>query len=100
MSDPFDTDPNRSTDELLLAIKAGLVQGYNAQNPNLGLAPFAALLVKLSREADKTARMVVWLTWGLFALTFALLALTAVMTYEDATKNTERGNLSAHSQTK
>ena len=54
------------------------------------LAPFAALLVKLSRDADATGTKTLtvtnrlyWLTWALLALAFFLLAKEAVQFYED-----------------
>ena len=54
------------------------------------LAPFAALLVKLSRDADATATKTLtvtnrlyWLTWALLALTFFLFAKEAMQFYED-----------------
>ncbi|NJK93345.1 MAG: hypothetical protein HC904_16960 [Blastochloris sp.] len=63
--------PEQSNQELLDAI--GKEADECAGNTALSLSPFATLLVKLSIEADKQTKRIVFLTWGLFILTIALL---------------------------
>jgi hypothetical protein len=79
----YNVDPDRSIDEILSDIKVGALKSFHGpmqpSNPGALLAPFAALLVRLSRDADAAAkkmeRLTKWLTW----LTVAILILTALL---------------------
>lgn len=99
MANMFDTNPNRTTDELLNDIEIGLKQGFNSKNLGAAMAPFAALLVKLSRDAERSSQKIVKLTWGLIALTVGLLAFTAFLAWEDAHKTNEGHDQKPYSQT-
>jgi hypothetical protein len=72
----FDTDPNRTIDEILADIQRGAVSAASSGNINLVghvLAPLGVQLVKLSRDsADATAR-IERLSRNLFATVIALL---------------------------
>ena len=75
----FNADPTKSTDELLTEIKVAAVQGYNNANPVLSLPAFAALLVRLSRDADATAEKNLRIQRNLIRLTGFVLAISVVM---------------------
>jgi len=83
----FNADPNRTVDEILADIQRGAVSAASSGNINFVghvLAPFAALLVKLSRDsADATAR-IERLTRNLFATIVALLIVTLVLFAKEA----------------
>lgn len=83
----FNADPNRTVDEILADIQRGAVNAASSGNINFVghvLAPFAALLVKLSRDsADATAR-IERLTRNLFATVVALLIVTFVLFAKEA----------------
>ncbi len=79
----FDTNPDRSTDELLEAVSVGLKAGGQRTTLLFMMAPFAALLVRLSRDSEKTAQQVVRLTKWLISLTIALLLLGAMTFAKD-----------------
>lgn len=83
----FNADPNRTVDEILADIQRGAVSAASSGNINFVghvLAPFAALLVKLSRDsADATAR-IERLTRNLFATVVALLIVTFVLFAKEA----------------
>ena len=83
----FNADPNRTVDEILADIQRGAVSAASSGNINLVghvLAPFAALLVKLSRDsADATAR-IERLTRNLFATVVALLIVTFALFAKEA----------------
>ena len=87
MSD-FNTDPNRPIEEILKDIEHGAFQTKEHQANFLGavLAPFAGLLVKLSRDASANARTLVNLTWVLLVLTIVIAALTAVLVFREIVK--------------
>jgi hypothetical protein len=78
----FNTDPNRTIDDILTDIQRGAANA--ASNGNVYLvghvvAPFAALVVKLSCDyAAATARLE-RLTRNLFATIIALLIVTLVL---------------------
>jgi hypothetical protein len=76
----FNTDPDRSVNELLDDIKNNAVKSYS-QEARLGLvlAPFSALLVKLSKNAEATAASVNAKTHQLIILTRWLIGLTIVI---------------------
>jgi type II secretory pathway component PulL len=78
----FEDDPTKSVESLLAEIKKGAMEGSGNGKSRLVLAitPFATLLIKLSRDADRTARTVRRLTWAIFGLTFILVVLTVVLT--------------------
>jgi hypothetical protein len=80
----YEIDPSKSTDELLQQIRTG-AQASNRANPNLPLPPFAALLVRLSRDADTTAeknlkiqRNLIWLTIAILLLTVSMFAVQVI----------------------
>lgn len=82
----FNTDPNRTTEELLADIRNASTSAFNNKSLSFVPPPFAALLVKLSREADARAQImqdltkeIRWLTKVIVALTIVILILTAFM---------------------
>src|SRR5882757_5125569 len=86
----WNTNPNLTTNEILNNIKAGAVRGANDANMTFMIAPFSALLVKLSTDAEKTAEKTLkatnrlyWLTWALLVVTVLLLAKEAVDLYDN-----------------
>ncbi len=87
MSD-FNTDPNRPIEEILKDIEHGAFQTKEHQANFLGavLAPFAGLLVKLSREAQANAQKLETLTTRLFWLTLVIAFLTVVLVLRDFVK--------------
>jgi hypothetical protein len=87
MSD-FNTDPNRPIEEMLKDIERGAFQTKEHQANFLGavLAPFAGLLVKLSRDASTYARRLAVLTWVLLGLTIVIAALTGVLVFREIAK--------------
>jgi len=90
MAGYFDTSVDRTTDELLEAVVIGVKTGINQNKISFAITPFAVLLVKLSQDAEKTARRVVCLTWALVALTVALLGLTAYLAWHEANQQTNQ----------
>lgn len=74
----FNTDPNRPIKEILdeIGTQAPAVFDKGAGALGLVLAPFAALIAKLSMDAEVSTRKVIRLTWWLIALTIALSLLT------------------------
>jgi hypothetical protein len=89
----FNADPNRTVDEILADIQRGAVSAASSGNINFVghvLAPFAALLVKLSRDsADATAR-IERLTRNLFATIIALLIVTLILFAKEANELYEK----------
>jgi hypothetical protein len=73
----FNTDPNRTDDELLADIRQGAFDTAESRVNLVGkvLAPFAALLVKLSRDAATETKRIKQLTWALIFLTVVLCVL-------------------------
>lgn len=72
----FDVDPTRPTDEILADLKQAVVDG--AANKLLAasaLAPMGALLVRLSRDADRTAKKLLIATYVLLAVTVLLAGI-------------------------
>ena len=57
-------------------------QGVEMLHSLEALAPFAALLVKLSRDAAVETKRIKWLTWVLIFLTFVLCVLALPSAYE------------------
>jgi di/tricarboxylate transporter len=79
----FGTDPSRTDDELLAAIKQGALDtSAGTGRPELIgaiLAPFAGLLVKLSRDAAAASEKLERLTRRLYAVTIILLLVTVLL---------------------
>ena len=83
----FNTDPNRTVDEILADIQRGAVSAASSGNINLVghiLAPFAALLVKLSRNSTDATARIERLSRNLFATVIALLIVTLVLFAKEA----------------
>lgn len=80
----FNADPSRSKRELLAEIKSEAETGLRHGYVGFVVPAFAALLVKLSEEADATAQRVVRLTRWLIFLTIVLAILTALLLAEGA----------------
>ena len=59
------------------------------------IAKACTLMARLSADQERTAKKIVWLTWVLAALTFALLAFTVAL-YEDAHFQTKRDQVEQH----
>jgi hypothetical protein len=87
----WNTNPDLSTNEILNNIKQGALRSTGG-GPSISymLAPFSALLVKLSKDADHVAEKnltianrLYWLTWMLLILTFLLFAKEAVDFYKN-----------------
>lgn len=58
---------------------------------NLTLAYFSTLLIKLSRQAEKSTKKIICLTYALFGLTFVLLVVAIIQIIifkQDANTNT------------
>ena len=81
-------DPSWSSERLWQEIKGEAVRGANDGNLNFLMPAFAALLIKLSIEADRRARHIIYLTWGLCVFTVALLILTAYLAWKEHAKET------------
>src|SRR5215467_957143 len=74
----FNTDPNRSVEEILADIQQGAVSTASQSQLNLVgsvLAPFSALLVRLGRDAEKTARKLLISTYILLLVTVVLVGI-------------------------
>jgi hypothetical protein len=83
----FNTDPNRTVDEILADIQRGAVSAASSGNINLVghiLAPFAALFVKLSRDSTDATARIERLSRNLFATVIALLIVTLVLFAKEA----------------
>ncbi len=80
MSD-FSTDPNRSIEEILKDIEVGAYNTSQHTANFLGavLAPFAGLLVKLSRNAEANAQKLEAYTRRLYWLTVVITVLTLIV---------------------
>jgi hypothetical protein len=108
VSDMYSVDTARTKAELLQAIRASSITGFNSRYPGFVMPSFAALLVKLSEEADSTAQRVVRLTRWLIGLTIVLAVLTALLLAEGAkefvndyaTTGEHRGQVSQHGRAK
>ena len=88
----YNTDLDRPIAEILNDVRnAGLTNAESASlKMGIIIIPFATLLVKLSQEADRTAQVMrtftKWLlalTFALFFLTIALLAMQAYQIYQN-----------------
>jgi hypothetical protein len=96
MSDPFNVNPDRPVTAILADIKTGAAAAANPNNQGklgMAFAPFAALLVKLSQDAeratrtiitlsektDKATRTIIWLTWAPVGLTVIIAILTLAL---------------------
>ena len=76
----WNTNPDLPLNEILNNIKAGASKG-TVGGPSLTymMAPFAALLVRLSRDAEATAASVNQKTQSLISLTRWLVAMTIIL---------------------
>lgn len=84
----FNADPDRSIKELLDAIERG-ARDTSEYKPNMigaVLAPFAGLLVRLSRDSTANAKRLEELTKRLYWLTVVIAALTAVLVFREIVK--------------
>jgi hypothetical protein len=88
----YNTDPNRPVEDILSDIKAGAVQSFQSpmgnSNPGALWAPLAALMVKLSREAEASAERMERLTRRLYVLTVLILVLTLLLLIREIAKDT------------
>lgn len=73
----FNTDPDWSTEKILDEIKSKA--SWAEKNVGYVLQPFSALLVRLSREAEKTAASVNEKTQRLIVLTRILVIMTGIL---------------------
>lgn len=48
----------------------------------IGLVKFARIEMAISRRAHKQTRHIIWLTWSIVLLTFALLSFTIYLSYD------------------
>jgi hypothetical protein len=80
---PLDVELDQPIEDILRAIKEGALDGAQRQERTSAdaIGPFSALLVRLSRDADRTTRTVRRLTWAIVALTVTLLVLTGVLVW-------------------
>jgi hypothetical protein len=85
----WNTNAELSPNELLDAIVKGAAWSTSGGQASLSymLAPFSALLVRLSRDSDKTADKMLKATRNLFWLTWALLILTFLLLLEEVAKD-------------
>jgi ABC-type multidrug transport system fused ATPase/permease subunit len=74
-------NPDDPPEKILEAVYAAAIAGFNQKYPGFVAHPFGALLVRLSRDAEKTARTIRRLTWVIAGLTFVLVALTVVLVW-------------------
>jgi hypothetical protein len=77
----LDADPTRPSEELLKDVQAAATT--QTHMPGLALAPFAALLVKLSQEATITAdknlriqRRMIWITLIVLLISIVQLGIS------------------------
>lgn len=77
---PFDVGPDRPIKELLRQIEDGARDGAQTRSAAV-VDPFSELLVRLSRDVEKTAKTVRRLSWVIVALTVTLLLLTGVLAW-------------------
>jgi hypothetical protein len=78
-NDIFEANPERPPKELLERIRIGAISGFNNSTTVFAIPPFAALLVRLSADADKRATKIESLTNKLLWYTVALLVLTFLL---------------------
>jgi|GraSoiStandDraft_30_1057271.scaffolds.fasta_scaffold908856_1 hypothetical protein len=89
----FNTDPNRTVDDILTDIQRGAVSAASSGNVNLVghvVAPFAALVVKLSRDYAAATARIERLTRNLFATIIALLIVTLILFAKEANELYEK----------
>jgi hypothetical protein len=77
---PVDVGPDRPVEELLHQIEDGAPEGVQTRSATI-IGPFSALLVRLSRDVEKTTKTVRRLSWVIAALTVTLLLLTGVLAW-------------------
>jgi hypothetical protein len=79
----FQTDPNQPIEKIYDEVKNGASRSYTQQNPiALVIVPFAALILRLSKDAEKTAQRIATLTRWLIGFTIVLIVLTGVLAIE------------------
>jgi hypothetical protein len=87
----YNVDPNRTLEQILADIRQGAIQATStSSNVNLIgaiLAPFAALLVKLSSDAALASERLERLTRRLFWATIVLLVATVVLAVKEVLPN-------------
>jgi hypothetical protein len=79
----FDLEPDQPIEELLSAIREGAREGTQSQSRTSSsqAGPLSALLLRLGRDAERTAGTIRRLTWAIVALTVVLLVLTGVLVW-------------------
>jgi hypothetical protein len=96
----YNVDPDRPIDQILADIKGGALQSFQSpmgtSNPGALFAPFAALIVHLSRDVDAAAKRMERLTKWLVGLTVAILTLTALLLAKEAADIYERQQRGQH----
>ena len=78
----FSGDPDLPIQELLTIVGSEALRGASgssAGNLNFALPHFAALLVRLSRDAERRSARIEKLTWAMTFLTLVLAILTAML---------------------
>jgi hypothetical protein len=79
----YNVDPERPVDDILADIKVGARDSFQTpmgnSDPGKLFAPFAALLVRLSRDAEATARRAEATARRLERLTIAILVFTVLL---------------------
>ena len=69
------TNPDSSPEDILAVIRQTAIPAFNRNNVTLMLEPFAALLVRLSRDAEKTAKRNMRVQIITLITTFVVLAV-------------------------
>jgi len=74
---------NQSNEKILEDIFTSAHDGYSYMNPTERISPtianFSALLLNLSKQAEKSTRTIVRLTWAIVFLTIILLFATILL---------------------
>jgi hypothetical protein len=73
-------EPDQSVEELLRDVRDGAREGAG-QSRLSDAGPLSALLVRLDRNAEKTAKTMRRLTWAIVALAIVMLALAGVLAW-------------------
>jgi len=93
MVDAIIASPDDSLETILEKIADGAHEGVDHGDVSFAIQPFAALLIRLSRDADKTAKTVLRLRWGLYFLTVVIALLTLVLVVKEFPEIYEKSNL-------
>jgi hypothetical protein len=75
----FEADASKTPQELLEQVRKAAIEAFNNKNPSFIGPPIAALLVRLSYDADATAAKNLRIQNNLIRLTAVILALTVAM---------------------